>query len=190
VWLRRSTRFIWGGNDGAMISGMKIPDQSSPTRLACRAGIGSGMMIGSILTVFLPTPQLLDHRVLKNLVRFIVYLIPFGFGLTISLRAEKQLRQGIKNDLWPAEELEPLRRWLAHPALMAALFIAPAVWLGYVISSDNLRGSSLLWCLMIPMQLVLRLKTIVMPLRANEGVMFPDGRDFKPIQSEHWGESR
>jgi hypothetical protein len=168
---------------------MKMPGSSSPMRLACWAVIGSVVMIGSILMVLLPTSQLLDHSVWKNLLRFIVSLVPFGFGLAISSLAEKQLRQGIENDLWREEELQPLRRWLGHPALMAALFVPPVVWLGYVISADSFRGSSLLWGLIFPTQSVSRLKTIVMPPRV-EGLMFQDGGDFKPIRSEHWGASR
>jgi len=179
-----------------MIFGMKAPESSLPMRLAWWAGVGSLVSVSTFLILLLPIPRLsvAGHgaRVFlwENLLRIIASLVPLCCGLIMMWRAERRLRRGIKNDSWTDEELEPLRRLMAHPAVIIGSFIPPIFWLGYVISSDRFRGAALVCIFIIPVQLVWRLKTTVMPQGAEGGVMFQDGGDFKRIQSKHWGESR
>jgi hypothetical protein len=69
-----------------MIFGMKMPGSTSPMRLANRALIGGAVMVIPFLLLVLPIPLLRkDHCVKlfssKNLLRLIVFLVPFLSGL-------------------------------------------------------------------------------------------------------------
>jgi hypothetical protein len=175
-----------------MIFGMNVPESSSPKRLACWAGVGSALVASSILTVFMPIPRLSGADdsawafLWKDLLRLLACFVPFLIGIVILSRAERRLSRGIKNDLWTDEELEPLRRRLAHPAwtIVSLLFIA-----AFIGNAIVYGGFTLVWALIVPVQQISRLRMMLKTKQVAGGGL-QDWRNFKPIQSEHWGESR
>jgi hypothetical protein len=108
--------------------------------------------------------------------------------MTISMVAEKRLRRGFKNDVWQESEVELLRRRLVHPAWSILVALTLVTWFVHaVVASHGLLGFG---TLMFPMQTISRLKMMVGSKQVARGGVLQDWRNFKPIQSEHWGEPR
>jgi hypothetical protein len=176
-----------------MISGMKLLG-SSPMRLACRAAIGSAVTVIPFPLLVLQSKLLhIDYCVglfsSKNLLRLAVVLVPFISGLTVSLMAERRLRRGIDNEECHERDLEPLREVLDHPGWTVISVVALVALIGYGVTSNPSHGLPLFWTLMIPAQMISRLRVMVKPKMIPGGGL-QDWRNFKPVQSEHWGEAR
>jgi hypothetical protein len=173
---------------------MKMLGSSSPLRLACWAGIGTAVMVIPFLLLVLLNPLLrINHCVellsSKNLLRLTVVLIPLLSGVAVSLMAERRLRRGIDNEEWQERELEPLREVLAYPVWTVMGVIPLVVLIGYGVTANVSHGMPLFSSLMLPVQMISRLRVMVKPKRVAGGGL-QDWRSFKPIQSEHWGEPR
>ena len=162
-------------------------------RLAIWAGVGSLVMASTFLieSVWhvprLPTNSTGLWAMLWAVqLRFVVYFTPFVIGLLISLPYEKRLRNGISGSLWSQEELEPLRRRMAHPIWIILYSLSVLAWIASAITSHGLHASPLFWVLFVSTQMILRLQTIVRPKPVS-----PSGlsgwHNSAPIRSEHWG---
>jgi hypothetical protein len=180
-----------------MISGMKVPGSSSPTKLAISAGVGC-LLISSpfLLLTIVHVPRLqtsgcgVGAILWENCLRLLVFFIPSVCGLTIVVLAEKRLRTGPENEVWRESEVELLRRRIGHPVWSLFNWLLIVAWLGYLVRGVSSHGAPLFWSLMIPAQMISRLKMMVRPKRVAGGGELQDWRNFKPIQSEHWGEPR
>jgi hypothetical protein len=165
-------------------------------RLAYLVLIGGALASSGFLLLLLPVPQLFvsDHgaRTLlsKNLLRGIVCFVPFCCGVSISLLAGRRLKRGIDSDVWTEAELAPLRTRLDDPAWTVLILLFFAAYIGSAFATDISHGTGLRGVLMIFILLISQLKTIVRPKRVAGGGQLQDWRNFKPIQSEHWGEPR
>jgi hypothetical protein len=159
-----------------MIFGMKAPESSSPMRLACLAGVGSLVAGSAILIV--------------TINRSAWAFVPLFVGMAIFYLAHRQLKLGVDKDLWTDAELEPLRRRTAHPAWMVLFLLAFAAFIVCHIVTDFHRGSYLVWALLLPLQMMLSLKTTLkLPHSEGDGGLLKL-QNSSPIRSEHWGESR
>ena len=85
--------------------------------------------------------------------------------------------------------MEPLRKVLACPVWTVISVIPLVALIGYGVTSNVSHGLPLFWTLMVPAQMISRVRVMVKPKRVPGGGL-QDWRSFKPIQSEHWGEPR
>jgi|SRR5579871_1593105 len=176
---------------------MKVSVSSSPARLACWSGVGSVLtaipfLIGTVFHVpRLPTPGCGPEMIFwADRLRFLVFLVPFACGITISILAEKRLRRGLKNETWQESVVELLRRRINHPVWSVFAYLPLLAWFGYAFQSKLFHGTPLFWFLMAPTQTISRLRMMLRPKQVAGDRVLPDWRNFKPIQSEHWGEPR
>ena len=155
---------------------MKMPQRTSPMRLACWAGAGS-LITGSTILI-------------AAIYRSAWAFVPFFVGGAIFLLAHRQLKLGIKNELWTDTEWEPLRRRSAHPAWWILFFLAFAALIVCDIVTDLHRGTFLLWAVLLPLQMMMSVQVIVKPSHSLGDGGLLNLQNSSPIQSEHWGNSR
>ena len=176
---------------------MKTPVSTSPMRLASWVGVGCALAIAPFaVTTFLHVPRLpvsgcglVGSIFWANRLRLLVFFVPFAVGMSISMVAERRLRRGFEGEQWQEPEVEMLRRRMNHPMWSIFVWLPIVAWLGYAFESSMVHGMPLFWATMVPAQTISRLKMMVRPKRVRDGIL-QDWRSFKPIQSEHWGESR
>lgn len=148
------------------------------------------------LLVFVHVPRLpasghgLGAILWEYRLRIIVCFAPLVSGILISSHAEKRLKQGAMNDVWSEAELAPVRGLLASPIWNWMIWIMSTTyvigWI-FIFRSGHFVGMGFLYLLVMPGQMVMRLKRIV-ALPVEKGGGLRDWRSFQPIQSEHWGE--
>jgi hypothetical protein len=116
----------------------------------------------------------------------VVGLLCCILGVVISLRANAQLTDDIRNERWKSTELEGLHAIMQHPVwsyLIAALIggqFAPLVFIPHHASVGQ--------CLLIPSLAIIRIRAALRPptIRPTSTPLWGD--DLRPIHSDHWGE--
>jgi hypothetical protein len=176
---------------------MKAPGRLSPMRLACWAGISSLISVCPFLLIptriFRLPPGAAPCEVggvsMGRWWPFLLLLAPLLIGCVISLRAEKRLRKGIKENVWTEMELTPLRQRLRSP-VWGVLAGAPIMVFCVLIlpKAHGLHYSGLLLTLIMPLQTIGRIYQIVKPAVSSTGLL--EKRSLAPIYSEHWGQPR
>jgi len=145
-------------------------------RLACWAGVGSLITGSSIL--------------IAPIDRSAWAFVPLFGGGAIFLLSHRQLKLGIRNELWTDAELEPLRKRSAHPAWTVLFLLVFAAFIVCNIVTNFHRGSYLLWALLLPLQMMLGLQQMVRPSHSMGDGGLLNLQNSNRIRSEHWGESR
>ena len=170
---------------------MKGALRPSPMMYASCTWVGSLLVLGVFTQVLVDVLRMVGGHGTGGPFRsdrlgLVGFLVAFLCGAGISLMAERRLRNGVRDQVWTEEELEPLRRRFDHPAWTVLAWV-PSVML-FVVFFNRQHLASLCLMLILPLQTGHRLRQI---LEREVGSGSPaEWRSFKPIQSEHWGEPR
>ncbi len=109
-------------------------------------------------------------------------------GLCLLYGTPFQLREGIANERWPANETEPLRRLVKHPAWTAATFLLVAAMLVSLLLDRHHHRLSF-WPIFLLLQMMTQLTSSFRAPYQRPGAPMPlDWTSVKPLHSEHWGE--
>ncbi len=167
---------------------------TAPLRLVLIALAGAVIASSVCLLVFLPVPSVVytDGSFLwVNRLRMFIFLAPLVSGGTILFLAERSLKRGLKAGVWSDEELTPVRRLVSGPGWKGATLVllgAYAVAIIFSIVAGHFHGLTLLYVLLLPSLAMTRLKQLLVP-RTSDANPLQDWKNFKPMQSKHWGES-
>lgn len=159
---------------------MKWLDSLSPARLAALGGVGSLLVLLSLVSATVNNPE--HHRPGAS------FWIVVALGYALMLLCENRFARGIATQRWPEARLDALRRVLSHWAWNAALF---AFWLAGIIDvivSRTSRFGALFTMGLLAYLYVTRLNA---RLRISQnGPPRTNWSDAAPLRSEHWGERR
>lgn len=173
---------------------MSAQNQPTPRQLAKRIAAGMSISMASLLGI-----ALTSSKHLQEIWRLHTMRLPIGFALLalffrgqwIALGAEGLLQQGIRDEKWLENQLEPLRLWINRRQVTLATFIlmiAGIVWCGADLLSmgaDDSWGPFIILIFFAAyLPTILRLKTMLRPPSQSAFT------NVKPFQSEHWGEGR
>jgi hypothetical protein len=161
---------------------MKLLDSMSPERIAALSGAGSVIVLLTIAKDFLiPRPHLPGPSL-----AFWAAWAAVVVGYALMWAMERRLVDGIEAGRWSEDELEPLRRRLAHPAWT---FVSWALLLAAVLTFPISRWATywLLFCIwVLASGLVARLRFALKP--ADDSSARGGLAIAAPISSEHWGQ--
>ena len=118
----------------------------------------------------------------------LAFLTPATVGLVILWRAEQRLKQGMENDSWSDIELGPVRGLLLSP--FWKLGAGAVIVIGMLSLAVQGHHIGFFPLLLLPDQVVMRLSQLVMRPKPRSEAWWTMASNFKPIQSEHWGEPK
>ena len=122
-----------------------------------------------------------------NWLRMLVLITPLAAGLPISLWAEGQMKNGYLDEKWSEAELAPARNLLLSPVWKwLNLSILALIFLGFVFRSRIGNAFAFSYLILAPFLTVMRMRQMLTPRAEYEGAL-RDWRNFKPLQSDHWG---
>lgn len=137
----------------------------------------------------LPLSRIIHTADACDCIRWTPFLLLSGtavLGIIVSVVASTSLKNGIKNQQWPEEQIHPLRSWLESPlmnGLLLALFVAYAVlWL------IHSRYRTLGFVGFVFIQVIGQLKNAVRRPSAKPSNLITGWRDLSPIHSDQWGQ--
>lgn len=163
---------------------MKPSAHRTPMQLVLLSFAGFVLCAGSLpLLRFVHTADACHN------IRWTPALLLFGLfvaGVIVYLKATTALKNGIRNQQWPEEQLQPLRSVFESPliqVLVCALLVAYAIlWLTH----SHFRDLGL--ACFILMQVLSQLQIAVRRPRTPRPNPLVDWRNFAPIHSDHWGQ--
>jgi len=173
---------------------METSRLNSPVRLAGRAFMGVLFAMGTLAILFIS--QTFWERIGLRLgltgmpLRLVAVFTPLIVGSAILLRAESQLKVGIRGEKWVQSDLQPLRNLLSKPLLIACFCLPVLIGFGYSVANNLGRGGALLPFLFMPALTLLRWKTLLVEPASPFLSVAMDWKGVQPLRSEHWGESK
>jgi len=115
----------------------------------------------------------------------LISLALLACGFTLSIKANSALKDGIANQHWSPEQIDPLRSRVDSPIVFVPAFSLLLTWfiLFLVFPHGRIHGTAYSFYLLgqTLLQLVYACREPAKPANPLEW------QNFKPIQSEHWG---
>jgi hypothetical protein len=175
--------------------------KSRPRTLTLLALAGACFAASAWFLSYTPIPRLHASgcgfwaEVWSNRLRFLIVLGLPAIGLVFSLRAENKLRVSLMDDQWTAAELDSARAlislrfwrpagWVLLSAMVAALFYQLLHFPPRHADSHLL----FIYVLCLPGLTAVRIRQMLIPSPTSQNGL-QDWQNFKPIQSEHWGQA-
>jgi len=174
----------------------------SPVHLAYSAIGGATLAASTWFVPFLPVMQheVRGHGLLLLLwsdrLEIFLFLAPLVLGGLIWWKAYGRFRDTYLADVWNEEELASVRALFEHPFWKVAGLGVVLACVAFIvfISMDfghhtHSPNGAMSYLLTLPLSAVSQMKRLIAPPTSARG---PMGlwKDFKPIQSDHWGEQQ
>jgi hypothetical protein len=102
-------------------------------------------------------------------------------------RASYSLREGIRNERWPDEAVELLRRSVQHPVWKVVIILLFVTIVLAIVVERPISGVS--WASLLLLQTMEQLSNAVrLPLNQSGPGIHIDRASSAPLRSDHWGE--
>ena len=144
--------------------------------LACLGGVISVIGFYAVGKSHDSLPFLLVYAVLVLGGMFLIYWAPY------------HLREGIRNERWPAEQTAPLRRIVEHAAWTAAIFVLVIAML-LALALQRHHNKTYFWPVFLLLQTMTQLSgAFRAPRPRPDSPNHVDWATVQPLHSDHWGE--
>jgi hypothetical protein len=167
----------------------------TPRSLAILAIAGSVLAASTWLLNFvhLPEPQASGYGLWSALwayrLRAVIVLLPPALGVALSFWAEKRFKRAFLKGQWTEAELASTKSLVEQPFWTWSATLAVFGSVLWLVVDRHMRGASLVYLLVLPVQTVGRLRQLIAPIAARNSVL-ADLQNLQPIRSEHWGDPR
>jgi hypothetical protein len=166
----------------------------NPMRLAYWAIAGACIGATIFFVPFLPLPHIQVSAAGRwasawaNRLRLGMILVPAVTGLLLWYVADRRFRKGFADGIWSEAELESVLTMLRSSAWVWLFSVLSTIAI-LLVSFDEARHGIFLCAVTFPMNVVTSLRRLLSPRVEKKGGL-GDWRNFKRLQSEHWGEAR
>ena len=158
---------------------MKRLADFSPNQLAGLTLLG-GCFSASIFLISAPSFR---HHLVFWLTTTLTICIA---GFWLMLQASQELKHGMQNERWPADQIEKIRSIVGSPFIFALMIVLLITYVVLILAPRHSTAHALGWALYMPGQALMQLcGACRRPQKPSE---LADWRSFQPIQSEHWGQ--
>jgi len=114
-------------------------------------------------------------------------LVLLAGGATIMLKSVSALKNGVQNQHWPPEEIDPLRSICESPWFVTLIVVLFVAWGVLFLAFGHGIQRSIGWSFYMPAQALAQLSS-AFRLKASQDRKPIDWHNVAPLKSEHWGE--
>lgn len=162
---------------------MKMRSHLTPVRL----------IVAGLLGVVIASSSLGFARLVRpfdtcGCIRWIPFTLAVGLllaGATITLKAGSLLKNGIRQQQWPEQQIEPLRAWFESPYCSALSWLLLVAYAATWITHSRFRALGLFSFLLLTLMSQFRAAVRSPAPQPTNSLQSLNG--LTPIRSDHWG---